>query len=65
MVNYYKYYVLGHSPSSRLCLKCRPVYVSKHNVSETGLYLHLQVKRTQLGPIELVPRILDSISALM
>jgi hypothetical protein len=29
----YKYYVLGHYPSSRLCLKCRPVYVSKHNIS--------------------------------
>jgi hypothetical protein len=28
-----------------------PVYFSKHNVSETGFCLRLQVKPTQLGPI--------------
>jgi hypothetical protein len=28
-----------------------PVYLSKHNVSETGFCLHLQVKPTLLGPI--------------
>jgi hypothetical protein len=37
------------------CLKRRPVYISKHNVSETGFYLHPQVKPTQLGAIELFP----------
>jgi hypothetical protein len=36
----------------RLCLKCRPVCVSKHNVSETGFYLLLQVEPIQLGPID-------------
>jgi hypothetical protein len=36
--------------------KNRPVYFSKHNVSGTGLCLRLQVKPTQLGPIDkLVP----------
>jgi hypothetical protein len=50
--HWYKYYVFGHYPLSRLCLKCRPVYISKHNVSETGFCLHLQVKPTQLGPID-------------
>jgi hypothetical protein len=29
----------------------RPVYVLKHNVSETGLCLRPQVKPTLLGPI--------------
>jgi hypothetical protein len=47
---YYNYYVLRHYSSSRLCLKC-PVYISKQNVSETGVYLRPQVKPTQLGPI--------------
>jgi hypothetical protein len=32
----------------------RPVYISKHNVSETGLWLRLQGKRSQLGPIDRV-----------
>jgi hypothetical protein len=32
--------------------KRRPVYISKHNVSENGFYLRLQVKPTQLGPID-------------
>jgi hypothetical protein len=30
----------------------RPVYISKHNVSETGVCLRLQAKPTQLGPID-------------
>jgi hypothetical protein len=30
----------------------RPVYISKHNVSETGFCLRLQVKPTQLGAID-------------
>jgi hypothetical protein len=34
------------------CLKCRPVYISKHNVSENGFCLRLQVKFTQFGPID-------------
>jgi hypothetical protein len=34
------------------CLKCRPVYISKHNVSETGFYLRPQVKLILLGPID-------------
>jgi hypothetical protein len=29
-----------------------PVYFSKHNISETGFCLSLQVKPTQLGPID-------------
>jgi hypothetical protein len=33
------------------CLKCRPVYISKH-VSETGFYLCPQVIPTLLGPID-------------
>jgi hypothetical protein len=32
--------------------KNHPVYFSKHNVSETGFCLRLQVKPTQLGPID-------------
>jgi hypothetical protein len=32
--------------------KNRPVYFSKHNVSETGFFLRLQVKPTQFGPID-------------
>jgi hypothetical protein len=32
--------------------KHRPVYFSKHNVSDTGFCLRLQVKPTQLGPID-------------
>jgi hypothetical protein len=48
----YKYYVFGHYPSSCISLKCRPVSLSKPNVSETGFCLHLQVKPTQLGPID-------------
>jgi hypothetical protein len=35
-----------------LSKKHRPVYFSKHNVSETGFCLCLQVKPTQLGPID-------------
>jgi hypothetical protein len=50
---WYKYYVFGHYPSSCLYLKKhRPVYISKHNVSDTGFCLRLQVKSTQLGPID-------------
>jgi hypothetical protein len=30
----------------------RPVYISIHNVSETGFCLRFQVKPTQLGPID-------------
>jgi hypothetical protein len=30
--------------TSCLYLKCRPVYLSKHNVSDTGFCLHLQVR---------------------
>jgi hypothetical protein len=48
----YKYYVFGHYPSSYLYLKHRPVYFSKHNVSEIGFCLRLQVKPTLLGPID-------------
>jgi hypothetical protein len=31
--------------------KHRPVYISKHSVSETGFSLRLQVKPTRLGPL--------------
>jgi hypothetical protein len=41
-------------------LKRSPVYVSKHNVSETGFCLRLQVKPTQLGPID-VARTMDNV----
>jgi hypothetical protein len=34
------------------CLKCRPVYISKYNVSEIAFYLRRQVKPTQLGPMD-------------
>jgi hypothetical protein len=34
-----------------LYLKCRPVSLSNHNVSEIGFCLRLQVKPTQFGPI--------------
>jgi hypothetical protein len=34
------------------CLKSRPVYISKHNISETGFYLCPRVKPTLLGPID-------------
>jgi hypothetical protein len=46
--------VLGYYPSSCVYLKC-PVSLSKHNVSETGFRLSLQVKPThcQLGPIHI------------
>jgi hypothetical protein len=47
----YQYYVSGHYPSSCLYLKTVLFIFSKHNVSETGFYLRLQVKPTQLGPI--------------
>jgi hypothetical protein len=30
----------------------RPVYISKHNVPETGFCLRLQVPPTQLGPVD-------------
>jgi hypothetical protein len=48
----YNYYVLGHYSSSRLCLKCRPAYISKHSVSATGFYPRHQAKPTQLYPID-------------
>jgi hypothetical protein len=45
-------YVCGHYPSSRFYMKRRPVYISKHNASETGLRLRLQGNPTQLGPTD-------------
>jgi hypothetical protein len=30
----------------------RPVFYLKHDVSETGFYLRLQVEHTLVGPIE-------------
>jgi hypothetical protein len=44
--------MLAYPKLSTLCLKCRPVSLSKHNVSETEFCLHLQVKPTQLGQID-------------
>jgi hypothetical protein len=35
--NHYKYYVSGHYPSSCFYLKHLFAFISKHNVSETGL----------------------------
>jgi hypothetical protein len=35
----------------RLYLKCLPVYISKHNVSDTGFCLRLQVKPTHKGMV--------------
>jgi hypothetical protein len=29
----------------------RPFYLLKHNISETGFCLHVEVKPTQLGPV--------------
>jgi hypothetical protein len=34
------------------CLKCRPVYIPKHNVSETEFHLRPRVKPSQLGRIK-------------
>jgi hypothetical protein len=48
----FKYYISGHYPSSCFYLKHRPVYISKHNVSEAGFCLGLQIKPTQVGPID-------------
>jgi hypothetical protein len=47
-----KYYVFWYYPLSCLCLKHCHVYFSKHNVLVTGFCPHLQVKPTQLGPID-------------
>jgi hypothetical protein len=48
----YKYYFFW-TISIVLCLsKSHPVYLSKLSVSETGFCLRLQVKPTQLGPID-------------
>jgi hypothetical protein len=52
MVHLYKNYVFGHYSSSCLYLKRPPVCLLKHNVSDTGFCLRLQVKPTQLGPID-------------
>jgi hypothetical protein len=52
METFYKYYVSGHYPSSCFYLKHRHGYIWKHNVSETGFCLRLQVKPTQLGPTD-------------
>jgi hypothetical protein len=49
---WYKNYVSGHYPSSCIYLKTAPVYITKHSVSETWFSLRLQVKPTQLGPID-------------
>jgi hypothetical protein len=40
----YNYHDSGHCP--------RPAFYLKHDVWETGLCLFLQVKPTQMGPIE-------------
>jgi hypothetical protein len=37
---------------SCLCLKLCPVYLSKHNVSKIVFFLRLQVRPTQLCPID-------------
>jgi hypothetical protein len=47
----YKYYVSGRYPSC-FYLKHRSVYISKHNVSQTGFCLRLTVKPTQSRPID-------------
>jgi hypothetical protein len=46
----FNYYVFGHYPSSRLLSKSRPVYISKHNVSETGFYLPRWGLALSIGP---------------
>jgi hypothetical protein len=38
-----------------------PVYISKHNVSETAFCLRLQVKPTQLGPMDRASPYLQSV----
>jgi hypothetical protein len=47
-----EYCVFGHYPLSIFIERRRPVYFSKHRVSETGFCLRLQVKPTQLGPVD-------------
>jgi hypothetical protein len=44
--------VFVSSQDGRLRLKHRHVYITKHNVSETGFCLRLEVKPTQLGPTD-------------
>jgi hypothetical protein len=48
----YKYYVFGHYPSSSLDLTTPSSVFLKHNISETGFCFRLEVKPTQLGPID-------------
>jgi hypothetical protein len=43
--------VLRNKQQDFLDIIHRPVYTSKHNVSETGFCPRLQVKPTQLDPI--------------
>jgi hypothetical protein len=50
--NWYKYYVVGHYPSSCLYPKTSScLFFKKHNVSESGFCLRLQLKPTRWGPI--------------
>jgi hypothetical protein len=42
----------GHYPCPVFIYKHHPVYFSKQNVSDNGFCLRLQVKPTQLGPID-------------
>jgi hypothetical protein len=37
---------------SCFCIEHRPIFISIHNVSETGFCLLFQVKPTQFGPID-------------
>jgi hypothetical protein len=61
MVHYYKYYVFWILSIVFSLSKKRPVYFSKHNVSETGFCLRLQAKPIQLGPIDTASPYLQSL----
>jgi hypothetical protein len=50
-VTNYIYYVFGHYPSSWLYLK-NVLFIFQNSISETRFCLHLQVKPTQLGPVD-------------
>jgi hypothetical protein len=47
-----KKYILTNINIVFLDIINRPVFYLKHNVSETGFSLRLQVEPTQLGPID-------------
>jgi hypothetical protein len=52
MFRYLNIVTMVHYNAMSLDIVHRPVYISEHSASETGLYLLFQVKPTHLGPID-------------